>query len=309
MRPDEHKKRKNDLYKKKHGIKKDTSEKKKTWSNEKTPNNGAESSKESNVTKPNNEPKASHSDEDSKSEDEIRKFSRRKIESNWSRYDEILSDEEEIPMQRGEDFNKLFAQAGGSAALFRFKGEEDWASVEGEATDNLMALDLQDLAQALDCVPLQERLGLNQDLFSDEQLAEMRTFAERSKDKYDKLSEQSTVPKIESVTKKKSFADEQSSRKQHKDVSPVTVDLAPNYNASNKKTKEILDLEQDIDALLNDNEDSKTVTCNSEKISTGLEETVQKTSVPNGQISSQKTGNDPAPSKNLEDWLDDFLDN
>jgi len=42
-----------------------------------------------------------------------KQYRRRKIESNWSRYTEISSDEDDdMPTKRGEDFNKVFAEAG-----------------------------------------------------------------------------------------------------------------------------------------------------------------------------------------------------
>ena len=45
--------------------------------------------------------------------DEDRKlYQRQGLVSNWSRYEDLPSDEEDIPLQRGEDFNKLLAEAG-----------------------------------------------------------------------------------------------------------------------------------------------------------------------------------------------------
>jgi hypothetical protein len=41
-------------------------------------------------------------------------YGRRKLESNWSRYEDDSDSEveDDLPLQRGEDFNKLLAQAG-----------------------------------------------------------------------------------------------------------------------------------------------------------------------------------------------------
>lgn len=47
-------------------------------------------------------------------EEEVGMFSRRKLESNWDRYEESekVEDEDEIPTRRGTDFDVLLAAAG-----------------------------------------------------------------------------------------------------------------------------------------------------------------------------------------------------
>lgn len=48
-------------------------------------------------------------------EEDSKHYRKRKIVSNWSRYDDSSDSEggdDDIPLQRGEDFNKLLAEAG-----------------------------------------------------------------------------------------------------------------------------------------------------------------------------------------------------
>ena len=48
-------------------------------------------------------------------------------------------------------------------AQFRFRDEEDWETSEENA---LFALDVNDLAQAVKCIPLPERLNIDSENFS-----------------------------------------------------------------------------------------------------------------------------------------------
>ena len=57
---------------------------------------------------------------------------------------------------------------GGAQAQFRFKDEQDWESAVPCLADpsNILSLDCDRLAVAIQCIPVHERLGLDEDLFS-----------------------------------------------------------------------------------------------------------------------------------------------
>ncbi|KAM4713536.1 cell death regulator Aven isoform 1-T3 [Anableps anableps] len=94
-------------------------------------------------------------------------FSRRKLESNWDRYEESEKAEEDddMPSQRGTDYHVLLESAGDSFTQFRFAEEKDW-EMDPFATNQMSAvfLDLPALAQSLQQVPLHQRLNLEAEL-------------------------------------------------------------------------------------------------------------------------------------------------
>ncbi|XP_069564570.1 cell death regulator Aven [Brachyistius frenatus] len=100
-------------------------------------------------------------------DDRTEVFSRRKLESNWDRYQESEKEQpaDDTPTQRGTDYHVLLESAGDSFTQFRFSEEKDWE------TDPLTAgqmsavfVDLPALAQILQQVPLRRRLDLEAEL-------------------------------------------------------------------------------------------------------------------------------------------------
>lgn len=55
---------------------------------------------------------------------------------------------------------------GGSATQFRLKDEEEWNDDGGDSAAPALALDLDSLSQSLDCIPLHERLGIKDNVFT-----------------------------------------------------------------------------------------------------------------------------------------------
>ncbi|XP_036405244.1 cell death regulator Aven, partial [Megalops cyprinoides] len=106
-------------------------------------------------------------DVQNKQEEEAGKFSRRKLESNWDRYEEEEKAQlkEEGPMQKGMDYHVLLGSAGDAFTQFRFSEEKDW-EVESSATNQVSAVlvDLQVLAWYLQALPLHLRLNLEEEL-------------------------------------------------------------------------------------------------------------------------------------------------
>lgn len=93
-------------------------------------------------------------------------FSRRKLESNWDRYEasETQEAEEDTPTQRGMDYNVLLQSAGDSFTQFRFADEKDWEMDSFVASQMSAFVDLSALAQSLQQVPLHQRLNLEAQL-------------------------------------------------------------------------------------------------------------------------------------------------
>uniref|UniRef100_A0A8C6KG07 Uncharacterized protein n=1 Tax=Nothobranchius furzeri TaxID=105023 RepID=A0A8C6KG07_NOTFU len=91
-------------------------------------------------------------------------FSRRKLESNWDRYEEAERAEEEndMPTRRGTDFHELLESAGDSFTQFRFSEEKNWEM--DSSTMSVVILDLPALAESLKQVPLHHRLDLEAEL-------------------------------------------------------------------------------------------------------------------------------------------------
>ncbi|XP_066532568.1 cell death regulator Aven isoform X2 [Hoplias malabaricus] len=94
-------------------------------------------------------------------------YSRRKLESNWDRYEEPEKDKDNdgVPVQRGTDYNVLLSSAGDSYTQFRFSEEKDW-EVDSLAVNKVSAVfvDLEALAKSLQELPLHTRLNLEADL-------------------------------------------------------------------------------------------------------------------------------------------------
>ncbi|KAF6729891.1 Cell death regulator Aven [Oryzias melastigma] len=103
-------------------------------------------------------PSADQDDDFDPEEEQQEVFSRRKLESNWDRYEESERAEqvEDTPTRRGEDYHVLLESAGDSFTHFRFSEEKDWEM------DAITAAQL--LAQTLQEVPVNQRLNLEAEL-------------------------------------------------------------------------------------------------------------------------------------------------
>ncbi|XP_074005677.1 cell death regulator Aven [Numenius arquata] len=99
--------------------------------------------------------------------EELKSYSRRKIFSNWSRYEDTEKEgqSEHGESQRGTDFSVLLSSAGDSFTQFRFADEKEWDR-ESICQKQLSALsvDCQSLVQALQELPLHLRLNVAAEL-------------------------------------------------------------------------------------------------------------------------------------------------
>ncbi|NXW36630.1 AVEN regulator, partial [Phaetusa simplex] len=99
--------------------------------------------------------------------EELKSYSRRKIFSNWSRYEDTEKEgqSEHGEPQRGTDFNVLLSSAGDSFTQFQFADEKEWDR-DSICHKQLSALsvDCQSLVQALQELPLHLRLNVAAEL-------------------------------------------------------------------------------------------------------------------------------------------------
>ncbi|XP_072218508.1 cell death regulator Aven isoform X2 [Leuresthes tenuis] len=115
-------------------------------------------------------PQRDHDEGDKLEEDEehgTEVFSRRKLASNWERYEESerMEKDDDTPTQRGMDYQVLLESAGDSFTQFRFSEEKEWEMDSITASQmSAVLLDLPALAQSLQQVPLHQRLNLEAEL-------------------------------------------------------------------------------------------------------------------------------------------------
>ncbi|KGL72705.1 Cell death regulator Aven, partial [Tinamus guttatus] len=108
-------------------------------------------------------------DDESREEEkeDLKSYSRRKIVSNWSRYEDAEREgqKDSAESQRGADFHVLLSSAGDSFAQFRFAEEKEW-DMESISHKQLSVLnvDCQTLVQALQELPLHLRLNVAAEL-------------------------------------------------------------------------------------------------------------------------------------------------
>ncbi|BFZ07243.1 hypothetical protein BsWGS_10282 [Bradybaena similaris] len=224
MRPDEHKKKKNAAYKKKHGIVKDDSgknnEKPKKEKDKLTTENknerqtkselklgkpqaqssGASGSRRreardsSHVKTDTSSSNVSSSDSENEATSgrkaSSKVFRKRQIVSNWQKY-ELPPEAEETISARGEKYEKLLSMAGEAISHFRFKDELSWDD-PGEATHDLnndaysefLSVNPAELVQSLACLPVHDVLGISSNVFPDEQLSSMVNMAKKIRSQY-----------------------------------------------------------------------------------------------------------------------------
>ncbi|XP_037756432.1 cell death regulator Aven isoform X2 [Chelonia mydas] len=113
--------------------------------------------------------RADDDDDDAESQeekkDELRGYSKRKIVSNWNRYEgedaEKEAQNESGESQRGTDFSVLLSSAGDSFTQFRFAEEKEWDTGSiGPKQLSALYVDCQSLVQALQELPLHLRLNV-----------------------------------------------------------------------------------------------------------------------------------------------------
>ena len=129
-------------------------------------------------------------DDTSKSKD----YSRRKIESNWAKYEIPLSDDEHSPetTMTGLDFNYVIENSRSSVSMFRLKAEKEWEEKQTMFTNEIFSLDLTNLEKAVACVPLPVQLEIPKSEFEDKLFCPKayEDLTERAKIHYDKWAKE-----------------------------------------------------------------------------------------------------------------------
>ncbi|XP_076056431.1 uncharacterized protein LOC143034360 [Oratosquilla oratoria] len=120
--------------------------------------------------------------------EEGKKYKRRQILNNWSRYEEAIQhveDDQEQDYMLGEDFAAVIEQNVGSSGTFRFKGELSWEQELGILnTHGLGALKVADLVSALATVPLHVQLNLEEERLPSDDIDFYSCMAEDNKKLY-----------------------------------------------------------------------------------------------------------------------------
>ena len=140
-------------------------------------------------------------EEDSKSHKD---YSRRIIESNWTKYAMPQSDsdnsEEETTMT-GLDFNDVVQNSRSSESMFRLKSEKEWEEKQNLFTNEIFSMDLTNVEKVLSCVPLPVQLGISKSEFQDKLFCPQAYdyLNERAKENYENLRKESACDSQEDI--------------------------------------------------------------------------------------------------------------
>ncbi|KAI9551583.1 hypothetical protein GHT06_021916 [Daphnia sinensis] len=95
------------------------------------------------------------------------KYSSRKLNSNWQKYDDEVNLVSESRGLNFSDFSKQKPSAG-TDSYFRFSSEKNWGVLE--KFDDYFKLNVNDLCREIMCIPVHERLKLEPCLLTAEQI-------------------------------------------------------------------------------------------------------------------------------------------
>ncbi|XP_039874245.1 cell death regulator Aven isoform X2 [Simochromis diagramma] len=236
-------------------------------------------------------------------DDSTQVFSRRKLESNWDRYEESERPEpdDDTPTQRGTDFHVLLASAGDSFTHFRFAEEKEWEMDQLDISQMAgIVLDLPALTQILQEVPLHQKLDLEPELIQVSAPVELPSMTPAPKQEVPKMSKftpPSTASKSLSISQKVPV-----------DANPVGGSGSQLSSSAAATETLVDDADEELDNLLN-----------LQKPASECEEVKDVTAKPieNKMIEVEKDKDiappQSAPSKqemteeDLEDWLDSMI--
>ena len=131
-------------------------------------------------------------------------YSRRNIESNWTKYAMPQSDsdnsDEETTMT-GLDFNDVVQNSRSSESMFRLKSEKEWEEKQNLFTNEIFSLNLTNVEKVLSCVPLPVQLGISKSEFQDKLFCPQAYdyLTEKAKENYENLRKESTCDSQEDI--------------------------------------------------------------------------------------------------------------
>ncbi|XP_041469196.1 cell death regulator Aven-like [Lytechinus variegatus] len=341
MKKDKHKAKRSANYKKQHGI-----------SSAKNANRTAKSTIAAeaeatlrHIVKPKGHGVKSQSELIIEKQEELKQYSRRKVESNWEKYEDFVVDpdtetEKVRSEPRGEDFQKLLSKSDDASSQLRMKDEVWW---DGDDQDDeteteigkLFKIDYVDLARRLKCIPLHERLGISTKYFDEDLLNKINEDAAEHTKRYqemldaEKAQELNNPQESENPTPSDTVSD-LSSREL---MTEPTVGACINSCEANK-LHEVTDEhcnQQSSDVTLRTNNETEHCTKDVKQTDSQSADRLSHSAVSPSSRShidsgspvtssdrSTKSADDKEPTtephakhseeENLENWLDDFLD-
>jgi len=119
-------------------------------------------------------------------DEEDPKYAKRNITSNWTKYELPSSDEEDESVQSmtGADFHYVLASAQGADSHFRLKSEREWeieTENNGELSQEFFSLDLSELERSVSCIPLHQQICIAQEEFDKDVLDRLVKKAEAAR--------------------------------------------------------------------------------------------------------------------------------
>lgn len=120
-------------------------------------------------------------------DDTSSKYSKRTIQSNWEKYNEPVLDKYG-DTKCGEDYETAISSSGGFASVLQLQDETYWDETSDQ--EKCIAIDFNDIAFALKCIPVTKRLNLPSDIFDSDQLSKFESAANYNKKIYSSKFEQ-----------------------------------------------------------------------------------------------------------------------
>jgi len=111
-----------------------------------------------------------------------KKFSKRKLVSNWDRYDEPIVDETSESFT--SDFNYVLSLSSSGGSRFQFSDEKSWSDDVNSSAADFLQLDCTDIATSLACIPLHTRLKIDPTVFNEKTLNNMESIAKQCSNQY-----------------------------------------------------------------------------------------------------------------------------
>lgn len=209
MKPDKHKKEKNAQYKKKHGIP-DTSRQDKKPDQDRRGTTVAAAASTVHC-RPTQNNRSEFNERDGKSAEqkaidvqesseisETESFRRRKIVSNWERY-EVEDDDGKEQTLRGSDFATLLKFSANVQSHFQYQVDDGLAVGEEQLNTEarFLNLDCDDLAMSLMCIPLHERLAVETSLFEPSQVQRCVEISKENLSRYSDVKDRVSTEAME----------------------------------------------------------------------------------------------------------------
>uniref|UniRef100_A0A8C8RMU9 Apoptosis and caspase activation inhibitor n=1 Tax=Pelusios castaneus TaxID=367368 RepID=A0A8C8RMU9_9SAUR len=268
--------------------------------------------------------RADDDDDDPESQDdekeERRGYSRRKVISNWNRYEDAEKEaqNESEASQRGTDFRVLLSSAGDSFTQFRFAEEKEWDTGSvGPKQLSALYIDCQSLVQALHDLPLHLRLNVAAEMVQASTPTELPQITSKCiEDSKRRMIQSQPLGQSEIASISDPISDSVLSMPLSKD-GPGTTSQSFQKGCSVSQQEadnldEVLDLLLNLDAPVNvensfQSETSYNMTAERdlkvENVTLNLDTTEEESS----SSEQQKTASKNITEEELEDWLDSMI--